>query len=95
MSDTLKPVGDKILIEFRTQTAPSGLILPESARTAIADDAAVVLAIGTDPDIVIKVGDEVIFNPHAALPIKLQDKEYVLLTQKAIICITNYDREGR
>lgn len=90
-----KPVGDKILAEFKktTETA-SGIILPE--RTSkVEDEKAVVLAVGTDSDIIVKEGDEIIFNPHAAMVVDLKGKEYILLTQKAIICITNYDRDGR
>lgn len=91
----LKPVGDKILVEFIKKTkTDSGLILPDRANK-VEDEKATVLSVGTDKDIIVKPGDEIIFNPHAAMLVTLEGKEYVLLTQKAIIAITNYDREGR
>lgn len=91
----IKPIGDKILVEFKKQKeTESGIILPDRADK-VEDEKAVVLDVGTDPDIVIKAGDEIIFNPHAAMLVTIEEVQYVLLTQKAIICVTNWHREGR
>jgi chaperonin GroES len=91
----IKPIGDKILIKFTKQEkTEGGLILPERL-SKVEEDVAEVLAVGTDSDIVVKPGDLVVFNPHAAMIITIDKQEYILLTQKGIICVTNFDREGR
>lgn len=92
----IQSIGDKILCQFNTKQIESSLIIPEHVQSVLDKESdCVVVSVGTDPTITIKVGDIVIFNPAAAMMVKILDKEYVLLTEKAIVCVTNFDREGR
>jgi chaperonin GroES len=89
----IKPLNDKILIELVKKDKPSGIILPDGL--SIGDEIAIVKAIGTDSEIHLRVGDEVVFNPAAALKVEIQGENYIMVTQKGVLAILNYDREGR
>ena len=90
----IKPIGDRILVEFKKKEKVGSIILPDRV-SKVEDEKAIVIEVGTDPSLVIKKGDEIIFNPHAALVVQLEGTEYILLTEKGIICVTNFFREGR
>ncbi len=94
MSKLMKPVGTRVLVDIVEDKPVTSLILPEGIKKT-GEQRAIVIGVGTDASLVVKVGDEILFNHQAALVIKVKDKEFILMEEKAIIAILNFDREGR
>lgn len=82
---SIKAIGEKVFAEFRPKPIKTGLILPEGYKQEM-DDVAVVISVGGDVK-EVKEGDNIVFNPAAAMLVTVQDKKYLLLTEKAILCI--------
>lgn len=75
----IQPMGARILIkplEQETKTA-SGLYIPESAREK--PQTGLVVAIGDDEDIKLKVDDKVLFAKYTGTEFKLENEEYLLM----------------
>lgn len=83
----MKPLNDRVLLKVEREetTTKSGIILTtedEGAKTDFAE----VLAIGPDVDN-IKVGDEVIFDKYAGLPVDKDDDSIIMLEENDIFAI--------
>ena len=90
-----KVLDDKVLIRFQKKDkTESGIYLPERQDKA-EDEVGEVLSVGTDPNLSVVPGDLIYFNPAAAMIVTLEGDKYILITQKGIIAIKNYYREGR
>jgi chaperonin GroES len=92
-----RPLYDKVLIKRIKQSDKAGLIhLPESAQESsykgeiIAVGDGRVLEDGSLRPLIVKVGDVVIFSPHVALRLNLDDGEqYLLLPEREIYYIVS------
>ncbi len=82
---TIKAVGEKIFAEFRPKPVNSSLILPEGYKQDL-DDVAIVVSVGDEVK-EVKPGDNIVFNPAAAMLITVLEKQYLLITEKAVLCI--------
>ncbi len=84
MSDTngkapIQPLGARVLIkplDQQTRTA-SGILLPETAKEK--PQTGLVIAIGDDEDIKVKVGDKVLFAKYTGTEFKHNGEEYLLM----------------
>jgi chaperonin GroES len=75
----IQPMGARVLIkpiEQEGKTA-SGLLLPETAREK--PQTGLVIAIGDDEDIKLKVNDKVLFAKYTGTEFKMDGSEYLLL----------------
>ena len=72
--------------EEKTQ---SGIILPDSAKEK--PQAAVVIAVGAGEDgkMQVKEGDKVIYSQYSGTEVKVEEEEYVIVSQKDIIAIVD------
>ena len=75
----LQPMGARVLIEPLEQESKtsSGLLLPETAKEK--PQTGVVVAIGDDEDIKLKVDDKVLFAKYSGTEFKLDGKDYLLM----------------
>jgi chaperonin GroES len=90
----VKPLGDKILIkrsEAQTKT-DSGIFLPESAKDKPKGGKVIALGnghlnkdTGDYTPFTVKKGDRVIFSSYAGTEIKLDDDEYLIMTEDDIL----------
>ena len=83
----IKPLGARVLIEVKeaeTKTA-SGIIIPDSAQQK--QPRGTVVAIGTDKNIEVKVGDTVLYAQFSANEINVDNKNYVLIKSEDIMAI--------
>lgn len=95
MADMLKPLGDRIVVEPETaeQATRSGIVLPDTAQEK--PQAGKVVAIGqgrvTDEGkripMDVKVNDVVIYAKYGGTEIKLNGKEYLILSERDILAI--------
>ena len=88
MSLGIKPLGDRVVIkklEAEEKTA-SGIVLPGQAKER--PQVAEVVAVGPgteDVEMIIKIGDNVIFSQYAGTEVKYDGEEYTILSQKDIL----------
>jgi chaperonin GroES len=91
----LVPIGDHVVIkvEKAKETMKSGIVLPESAKekpqqgTVMAVGSGVMLDNGTKIPLEVKEGDKVVYSKYSGNEIKLDDEEYVVLSQHDILAI--------
>lgn len=90
----LRPLGDRIVLKYQEveEKTQTGIILPESAKEKPQE--AIVVAVGTGKDstgekieMQVKEGDKVIFSKYSGTEVKLEDEEYIVVSQKDIIAI--------
>ena len=75
----IKPLGDRIvvkMVEMETKTA-GGILIPQTAQEKTQEG--VVLAIGDDEAIKVKVNDKVIYDKYAGTTIKVAGEEQLIL----------------
>ncbi len=75
----VKPLGDRVLvkmIESETKT-PGGIYIPQTAQEKTQEG--VIVAIGDDEAIKIKVKDRVIYDKYAGSSIKIDGEEQLIV----------------
>ncbi len=75
----VKPIGDRVLvkmIESETKT-PGGIYIPQTAQEKTQEG--VVVAIGDDEAIKVKVKDRVIYDKYAGSSIKIDGEEQLIV----------------
>jgi len=91
----IKPLGDRVLIKRleAEEKTKSGIVLPGTAKEQ--PQMAEVIAVGPggvvdgkEVKMEVKPGDQVIFSKYAGTDIKVDGEEYILLSQKDILAIT-------
>lgn len=75
----IQPMGARVLIQPLEQESKtsSGLFLPETAKEK--PQTGLVVAIGDDEDIKLKVNDKVLFAKYTGTEFKLDGQEYLLM----------------
>lgn len=92
----LRPLADRVLIEplDQEEKTASGILLPETAKEKPQEG--VIVAIGPgkwDEDgekrmeMEVKLGDKVIFAKYSGSEIKINDKKYLLMSEKDILAV--------
>ena len=75
----IQPLGTRVVIkalEQESKTA-SGLYIPETAKEK--PQTGLVVAIGDDEEIKLKLGDRVLFAKYSGTEFKLDNEEYILM----------------
>ncbi len=86
----IKPLADRVLVKpaaAETKTA-SGIIIPDSAKEKPLKGE--ILAIGTgtkDEEMVVKVGDTVLYGKYAGTELELDGEKYLIMRQSDILAI--------
>ena len=77
----LKPVGDRVIVQRlgSAEKTKSGLYLPDSAQERPQEGKVIPLS--------VKTGDRIIFGKYSGSEIKVDDKEYVFLSEDDILAI--------
>ncbi len=81
----IKPLGDRILVkmvESETKTA-GGILIPQTAQEKTQEG--VVLAVGDDEAIKVKVNDKIIYDKYAGTTIKISGEEQLILKMSDIL----------
>ena len=95
MASKLKPLNDKVLLKRMEAESKTkhGIVLPETAKekpkrgTVIAVGDGKLLDDGTRAKFQVKKGDEVIFASYAGTEVKIEDVEYLILSEDEVLAV--------
>lgn len=87
----LKPLGNRVVVEPLTQeeTTKSGIILPDTVDKEKKAEGSI-LAIGEGDKIKslgLNIGDKVLFGKYAGEEVKVDNKEYKILTDEDVLAV--------
>ena len=83
----IKPLGDRVLVkmvEGETKTA-GGIYIPQTAQEKTQEG--IVLAVGDDESIKVKVKDRVLYDKYAGSTIKVNGEEQLILKMSDILAV--------
>jgi chaperonin GroES len=93
----LKPLADRVVIEHVEQIEKSsgGIFLPDTAKEKPQEG--IVRAVGTGRvldngnslPMTVKVGDRVIYSKYSGSEIKIDGKEYLIVSEKDVLAIVD------
>ena len=87
---TISPLSDRVLIEpaeAEVKTA-GGIIIPDSAKEKPLKGKVVATGNGTkDEEMVVKVGDTVLYGKYAGTEIEVEGAKYLMMRQSDILAI--------
>ena len=83
----IKPLGDRVLVkvEEADQKTAGGIYIPDTAQEKTQNG--VVLAIGDDEEITVKVDDKIIYDKYAGTTVKVGDEEQLILKAADILAV--------
>jgi chaperonin GroES len=92
---TLQPLGDKVVVEREEseERTKGGIYIPDAAKdkptrgTIIAVGTGKVLDDGTRGEMQVKKGDRVLFTSYAPETIRIDDDEYLLMSETDILAV--------
>lgn len=91
----IRPLADRVLVqrlEAETQTA-GGIVLPDTAKEkpqrgkVVAVGSGKVLDDGTVRKMQVKKGDTVLFTSYAGTEVKIDGKEYLIMSESDIMAV--------
>lgn len=92
----LRPLADRVIVEplDKEEVTPGGILLPETAKEKPQEGRVVSVGPGRwDEDgkkrveMEVAAGDTVIFAKYSGTEIKLDDKKYLILSEKDILAV--------
>jgi chaperonin GroES len=90
----LKPLGDRVILKQQEaeEKTQSGIILPDSAKEK--PQAAIVVAVGPGKEengkrteMQVKEGDKVIYSKYSGTEVKVEEEDYIIVSQNDIIAV--------
>ena len=90
MKLNIKPLADRVLvepIEAETKTA-SGIIIPDNAKEKPQKGKVMAVGKGTKENpMTVKLGDSVLYGKYSGTELKLEGKDYLIMSEKDILAI--------
>jgi len=89
ITPNIQPLGMRVLVqplEQQSRTA-SGIILPETSKEK--PQTGLVIAVGDDEDIKVKVDDKVLFAKYTGTEVKFDGIDYLLMDHSDILARVN------
>ena len=91
----LAPIGDRVVVkpEPEEQKTKSGIVLPDTAKekpqegTVVAVGSGRVLDNGQKVPLEVKIGDKIIYSKYGGTEVKIDNDEYIILSEKDILAI--------
>jgi chaperonin GroES len=95
LAKKLQPLGDRLVVKAdpAEEKTRSGIVLPDTAKekpaegTVIAVGMGRVLDNGTKVPLEVKIGDKVIYSKYGGTEVKIDNEEYIILSEKEILAI--------
>ena len=86
----LKPLADRVLIrlEAKEEKTKSGIFLPDTAKEKPLKGEVVAVGHGTkDEEMVLKVGDTVLYGKYAGTELELDGTKYLIMRQSDVLAV--------
>ena len=86
----IKPLADRVLIKpaAAEEKTVGGIIIPDSAKEKPLKGEVKAVGNGTkDEEMVVKVGDNVLYDKYAGTEIELEGEKYLIMRQSDILAI--------
>lgn len=91
----LKPLGDRVVVEAleREEKTKGGLVLPDTVKEKPIEGRVVAVGAGKLTDdgkrqpMDLKEGDRVIYSKYSGTEVKLDDKEYLILSERDVLAV--------
>ena len=87
---TVKPMADRILVlpEPAEEKTSTGLFIPDTAKEKPVKGEVVAVGNGTkDEDMVLKVGDKVLYGKYAGTELEADGKKYLIMRQSDVLAV--------
>ncbi|MBU0671920.1 MAG: co-chaperone GroES [Candidatus Margulisbacteria bacterium] len=95
MGKNLTPIGDRAVVkpdpeELKTK---SGIVLPDSAKEKPSEGKVVAVGSGRILDngqkvpLEVKIGDNIIYSKYGGTEVKIENEEYIILSERDILAI--------
>ena len=83
----VKPLHNKVIVQPKETetTTKGGIIIPDTAKEK--PQKGIVVAKGTNKDLVVKVNDQVLFAKYAGSEIEINDQKYIIMREDEILAI--------
>ena len=94
-STRMRPLGDRVIVKPtpREEMTKSGIVLPDTAKEKPQEGTIVAAGPGRLNDegerepMDVKVGDKVLYAKYAGTEFKVEDEEYLIVSQKDILAV--------
>ena len=89
---TIKPLGDRVLIEpaKAEQVTAGGIIIPDSAKEKPLRGTVKAVGNGTkDEEMILKAGDTVLYGKYAGTELELDGKKLLMMRQNDVLAVIN------
>lgn len=86
----IKPLADRVLIEptAAEETTMAGIIIPDSAKEKPLKGKVLATGQGTkDEEMILKVGDVVLYGKYAGTEIELEGTKYLMMRQSDVLAV--------
>lgn len=86
----IKPLADRVLIKpaAAEEKTVSGIIIPDTAKEKPLKGEVVAVGNGTkDEEIIVKVGDNVLYGKYAGTEVELDNEKYLIMRQSDVLAI--------
>lgn len=86
----IRPLADRVLIEptAAEEVTMGGIIIPDSAKEKPLKGKVLAVGNGTkDEEMVLKVGDEVLYGKYAGTEIELEGTKYIMMRQSDVLAV--------
>jgi chaperonin GroES len=94
--EKIRPMGNRIVVEREVaRTTKGGILLPESAQKKPKDGKVVAVGPGMPDEkgkthkLDVKVGDRVLFASYGGTEYKVDEKEYLILSEDDVLAVYN------
>ena len=86
----IKPLADRVLIKpaAAEEKTVSGIIIPDTAKEKPLKGEMVAVGNGTkDEEMVVKVGDNVLYGKYAGTEVEFDNEKYLIMRQSDVLAI--------
>lgn len=93
----VRPLGDRVIVEVleEGEETVGGIVLPDTAKEkpqegrVVAVGSGRLLDNGQKVELEVAAGDTVIYSKYAGTEVKIDDKEYLILSERDILAIVD------
>lgn len=86
----IKPLGDRVLVKPAPaeEKTVGGIIIPDTAKEKPLQGSVLAVGGGTkDEEMVLKVGDQVLYGKYAGTELELEGQKYLIMRQSDVVAI--------